>query len=486
MRPLKPPTGASAPRRGLVTRTHSPKTNTSPLQTFPTSHTSSPSSMVLGTPTSAAPEPLSLQPPNSSVPRAKLLPPTLAGVIEAASRLRNGQLLAFPTETVYGLGANALMESSVMEIFKVKGRPLTDPLIIHVPSAQAALDCLEFPASSAAEPSEGRAMFDRLTGVFWPGALTIVAKAKPHIPLKVSANTGYVGLRCPSHPLAIRVLESAGVPVAAPSANRFGHVSPTRASHVMSDLGSSDIAIMNGEDKREIFAVPPCQFGIESTVVKISESDRELIVLRRGAITQSQLEAAVLGNAEKGKEAAWKVVVVNTHDAMTPPPAEERKTKRRKVEPSSNGVGEGAGHIAPGQLLTHYAPDGMECYLVRPSSLVSPLLSSVNSSQTLTADGATAGGAVVIDYKGTLAGLGLGSSSPGVIQYRDLSPTGSPAEAASNLFAYLRWCEAFVGDVSKVLLCDVAAVGKGADEVQGVGDRMFRSASGKVMVLSSV
>ena len=128
-----------------------------------------------------------------------------------------------------------------------------------------------------------------------------MAKAKPHIPLKVSANTGYVGLRCPSHPLAIRVLESAGVPVAAPSANRFGHVSPTRASHVMSDLGSSDIAIMNGEDKREIFAVPPCQFGIESTVVKISESDRELIVLRRGAITQSQLEAAVLGNAEKGK-----------------------------------------------------------------------------------------------------------------------------------------------------------------------------------------
>ena len=108
-----------------------------------------------------------------------------------------------------------------MDIFKVKGRPLTDPLIIHVPSSAAALDCLDFPPSASSnKPPEGRAMFDRLSEVFWPGALTIVAKAKPHIPLKVSANTGYVGLRCPSHPLAVRVLEAAGVPVAAPSANR--------------------------------------------------------------------------------------------------------------------------------------------------------------------------------------------------------------------------------------------------------------------------
>ena len=241
-----------------------PKTVSSPpaLNTAHASTATTPGTMSSTTPVTAAAA-LNM--------RAKLLPPTLAGVSEAAARLREGKLLAFPTETVYGLGANALMESSVLEIFKVKGRPLTDPLIIHVPTAAAALKCLSFPNPvDPSCPSEGRAMFDRLSEVFWPGALTIVALAKPHIPLKVSAGTGeaqcapnacprvvgfppaltppsrttllgFVGLRCPSHPLALRVLEAAGVPVAAPSANRFGHVSPTRASHVLNDLGDSDI-----------------------------------------------------------------------------------------------------------------------------------------------------------------------------------------------------------------------------------------------------
>ncbi|GMH71497.1 hypothetical protein TL16_g05665 [Triparma laevis f. inornata] len=446
--------------------------------------------------------------------RAKLLPPTLAGVSEAAARLREGKLLAFPTETVYGLGANALMESSVMEIFKVKGRPLTDPLIIHVPSAAAALDCLSFPNPDPSAISEGRAMFDRLSEVFWPGALTIIALAKSHIPLKVSAGTGFVGLRCPSHPLAIRVLEAAGVPVAAPSANRFGHVSPTRASHVLNDLGNSDIAIMNGEDKREIFAVPACEFGIESTVVKINESGRELIVLRRGAITKGELEEAVKKKSGKTRAAKeetvfdairnWTVTIINTHDSMQQTETNinnnnnndsSTSRKRRKFEPRPahdppSTSANGAGHVAPGQLLTHYAPDGMECYLVRPSNLASDSLDSVNSNQRLDTIGALQTGAVVIDFAGELAKRGLDEDHPSglVLDYKDLSPRGDPKEAAKNLFAYLRWSEEYQGRVGRVLLADIATIcpTTESDFVAGVADRMFRSASGKVIILEEV
>lgn len=140
--------------------------------------------MVLGTPigimTSTTPLTLQSATPNTKLSAegciAKLLPPTVAGVEEASERLRAGKLLAFPTETVYGLGANALIESAVVSIFTCKGRPMTDPLIIHVPDAVAALDCVDFPSSDGAEMSEGRAIFERLTEVFWPGALTIVAR----------------------------------------------------------------------------------------------------------------------------------------------------------------------------------------------------------------------------------------------------------------------------------------------------------------------
>mmetsp|Transcript_10424 Transcript_10424/g.18874 ORF Transcript_10424/g.18874 Transcript_10424/m.18874 type:complete len:529 (-) Transcript_10424:83-1669(-) len=517
-------TNSKPQRRSLVTRTHSPKTS-SPSLTVSSWNNAAPTPMQLGTPKTASSPPAlntahastattpgtmsSTTPVTAAAAlnmRAKLLPPTLAGVSEAAARLREGKLLAFPTETVYGLGANALMESSVLEIFKVKGRPLTDPLIIHVPTAAAALECLSFPNPvDPSCPSEGRAMFDRLSEVFWPGALTIVALAKPHIPLKVSAGTGFVGLRCPSHPLALRVLEAAGVPVAAPSANRFGHVSPTRASHVLNDLGDSDIAIMNGEDKREIFAVPACEFGIESTVVKINESGRELVVLRRGAITKTQLEEAVAkksGKMRGAKEEAvfeairsWTVTIVNTHDEMKRAETKELDSnssrKRRKVDPAAAQdppASTAAGHVAPGQLLTHYAPDGMECYLVRPSglNLDADSLDDVNTNQRLDSVTALQTGAVVIDFAGELAKKGLDEDHPSglVLDYKDLSPRGDPKEAAKNLFAYLRWSEQYQGRVGRVLLADIATICRTNDFVGGVADRMFRSASGKVILLT--
>ncbi|GMI42622.1 hypothetical protein TrCOL_g4588 [Triparma columacea] len=506
----------NAPRRSLVQRTHSPKVrpngNGEALSVEKTWQGAAAtaamgggpcSPMAIGTPTGAvtATTPSTLQSctPKTSFAakgmRAKLLPPTVAGVEEASERLRSGKLLAFPTETVYGLGANALIESAVVSIFTCKGRPMTDPLIIHIPDAASALKCVEFAEGAAGEEiSEGRAVFERLTEVFWPGALTIVAKAKKHIPLKVSAGTGFVGVRCPSHPLAQRILAACGVPVAAPSANRFGHVSPTKAAHVMNDLGMSDIAVMNGEDKRELFAVPTCEIGIESTVVKINDETREVIVLRRGAITQRELEEVMKGVSGRGqgegvfqKVIEWKVVVVNTHEEMKGEGEEDGDgrviKKRRKIE--NTEVVNGEGHIAPGQLLTHYAPDGMDCFLVRPNKLKTnnELDRLKHKVQELDVEGATGGACVVIDFNGALARCGLGEGSQGVVGYKDLSKKGIVKEAAKNLFAFLRWSEELRGVAGRVLIADLAVV-KDSDEVAGISDRCFRSASGKVIELS--
>ena len=158
-----------------------------------------------------------------------ILPNTREGISKAASLIKQGGLVAFPTETVYGLGANALNEEAVLSIFKAKGRPLTDPVIIHVSTAIMATELLEI------EDDSSRQMFEILTTCFWPGPLTIIAKAKPFVPKVVSAGTGFVGVRCPSHPLAIALIIASGLPIAAPSANRFGHVSPTKARHVLAD-----------------------------------------------------------------------------------------------------------------------------------------------------------------------------------------------------------------------------------------------------------
>ena len=180
-------------------------------------------------------------------------------VEEAAHALVAGQLVAFPTETVYGLGAHAFDTAAVCRIFEVKGRPRTDPIICHVPTQEAAERLVRL------EP-RGMALLRRLSERFWPGPLTIVARACPELPDEITAGTGFVGVRCPDHALALELLTAAGVPVAAPSANRFGHVSPTRAKHVMNDLGAHEIYVLRGAEGESC-----CEVGIESTVVKIDE-----------------------------------------------------------------------------------------------------------------------------------------------------------------------------------------------------------------------
>lgn len=193
-------------------------------------------------------------------------------VAEAAELVRGGGLVVFPTETVYGLGADAFDEAAVRAIFRAKGRPSDNPLIVHV----ASFDMVE--RAAAEIPPAARRLMER----FWPGPLTLVLPASPRIARSVTAGLPTVGLRWPAHPLAERFLTLAGVPVAAPSANRSGRPSPTTYEAACHEMEGRVHAILRG---------PDCHVGLESTVVGLR--DGAAVVYRPGAIGLEALEEAL-------------------------------------------------------------------------------------------------------------------------------------------------------------------------------------------------
>lgn len=197
------------------------------------------------------------------------------GVAAAVEVIRRGGLVAVPTETVYGLAADASRPEAVLRIFLAKGRPADHPLIVHLPSAEA------LPRWAASVPASARILAD----AFWPGPLTLILKKAEAVDPCVTGGRDTVGLRVPSHPLTLAVLRAFGGGLAAPSANRFGHVSPTTAEHVRRDLGDRVELILDGG---------PCPVGIESTIVDLSEG--EPAILRLGAVTRGDLED-VLGRS---------------------------------------------------------------------------------------------------------------------------------------------------------------------------------------------
>ena len=215
----------------------------------------------------------------------------------AAQLLRDGGLVAFPTETVYGLGANACNPEAVRRIFEVKGRPADHPLILHL----ARSDNLDYWARDIPEAAW------RLAERFWPGPLTLVLRRR-YAPLAVTGGQDTVGLRVPDHPVALALLEAFGGGIAAPSANRFGRVSPTRAQHVRKELkGKVDMILEGG----------PCRVGLESTIISLAGERAQL--LRSGAIPVSALQEVL------GEEIA--------------------------APTSDQGI------RAPGMLASHYAPN---------------------------------------------------------------------------------------------------------------------------------
>ncbi|MEN6541720.1 L-threonylcarbamoyladenylate synthase [Parvibaculum sp.] len=225
-------------------------------------------------------------------------------ITRGGALLREGRLVAFPTETVYGLGADATNDRAVASIFEAKGRPTFNPLIVHV---------------SGREEAEAHARFtpeaDALARAFWPGGITLVLPrlATTPISLLVSAGLDTVALRAPAHDVAQSLIRAAGRPIAAPSANASGEVSPTRAEHVMASLGHSELLSM-------VLDGGPCPLGLESTVIGFPESGAPTL-LRPGAIAREEIER-VLG---------------------------------RPLAAADVASGE-AGRSSPGQLASHYAP----------------------------------------------------------------------------------------------------------------------------------
>jgi L-threonylcarbamoyladenylate synthase len=203
-----------------------------------------------------------------------------AAIERAVSLLRAGELVAFPTETVYGLGADAANARAVARIFAAKGRPADHPVIVHLPDASHA------GRWAAAMPEAAR----RLADAFWPGPLTLILCRAAGVADIVTGGQDSVGLRVPSHPVARALLAAFGGGIAAPSANRFGRISPTRASHVADDLGAAVALILDGGD---------CAVGIESTIVAVT--DGAPMLLRPGAIGLREL-AAVLGTAPRAPD----------------------------------------------------------------------------------------------------------------------------------------------------------------------------------------
>jgi L-threonylcarbamoyladenylate synthase len=193
---------------------------------------------------------------------------TSLSISEAAEIIRAGGLVAFPTETVYGLGANALDAAAVQKIFEMKGRPATSPLIVHVASVEMARTIV----------TEWPPLAEELARQWWPGPLTMVLGKRSPVPANVTAGLLTVGIRMPNHPLALALIEATGVPIAAPSANRFTGLSPTTADHVKAAFGDA-VPVLDGG---------PCSVGIESTVIAIEGS--KLKLLRPGMIDLGEME----------------------------------------------------------------------------------------------------------------------------------------------------------------------------------------------------
>lgn len=258
---------------------------------------------------------------------------TPEAIDEAARVLRDGGLVAFPTETVYGLGADAGSDSAVAKIFAAKGRPSDHPLIVHVPAGATGTEALArfaLPLPSFAQ---------KLVRAFWPGPLTLIVARQPGVGAAAAGGQDTIGLRCPSHPVAQALLAACarqGVHgVAGPSANRFGRVSPTTALHVQEEFGDELLVIDGG----------PCEVGIESTIVDCSRGAP--VLLRPGAITRGQIEAAC-GEALRDKEdlAAPDPRASGTLEAHYAPSAKVRLMDAKALQTGLDVLGANAAHIA--------------------------------------------------------------------------------------------------------------------------------------------
>ncbi|WP_421953806.1 L-threonylcarbamoyladenylate synthase [Polaromonas sp.] len=249
-------------------------------------------------------------------------------ILQAARRIQSGGLVGFPTETVYGLGADASSDAAVAGIFAAKGRPSDHPLIVHVADSAQVKDYASSVPPFAAS----------LMKAFWPGPLTVILPRKPGVAAAAAGGQNSVGLRCPAHPVALAFLKACNTGVAGPSANRFGRVSPTTAQHVAGEFGEELLVLDGG----------PCTVGIESSIVDCTRG--RPVLLRPGVLTRDQLEAAcgepVLTKDEALVEEGAAPRASGTLEAHYAPNARVRLMDAGPIQTALDLLGTEAAHIA--------------------------------------------------------------------------------------------------------------------------------------------
>jgi L-threonylcarbamoyladenylate synthase len=319
-------------------------------------------------------------------------PAAIEAIDRAAQILRDGGLVAIPTETVYGLGANALDSEAVGRIFEAKQRPTWDPIIVHVAMAKMIDELV------TGVPEKAR----RLMEAFWPGPLTLLLPRSAVVPDAVTAGRPLVGVRMPSHPVALELIRRAGVPIAAPSANRFAHISPTTAAHVLHDLDGRIDAVLDAG---------PTARGVESTV--LDSSTTPMTIYRSGAVTEEQIRAV-----------AGAVVQFRNEDKASEEPGE--------ALPS------------PGVGIRHYAPRARLVLIDVPELELGARLKEAAEKR-----------------RGEALGVMLpeGISAPPEVDVARLFAWGrwdAPEELAQRLYAGLRALDA---SGCSVILCPLPALG---------------------------
>jgi L-threonylcarbamoyladenylate synthase len=344
------------------------------------------------------------------------LEPDASSIERAAALLRHGELVIFPTETVYGLGADALQTQAVERIFTAKGRPFSDPLIVHI----ATLDTLATLVTGIPQQAY------RLAQAFWPGPLTLILPAGARVPKLVTAGLETVAVRMPRHPVALALIRAVGAPIAAPSANRFMHISPTTAQHALADLGGRVPLILDGGY---------CEVGVESTVLDLCAEVPT--ILRPGGVSLEALRTLLPEVQPPQKHAITPFN--DLHDEMV--------------------------QKAPGQLLVHYAP-AVPTFLFdgEVEAMCSAMLAKVRKHQQ---EGEQVG--VLIADEDLPA-----FQESGAFVYT-LGTATDAGQVAARLFAGLRTLEE-AG--AQVIFCR-------SFEGQGLGlavrDRLLKAAGGKVV-----
>lgn len=363
---------------------------------------------------------------------------TIEDIKSAGEIIAGGGIVAFPTETVYGLGANALDEEAVKKIYKAKGRPSDNPMIVHI----SQIDDIREIADVTSHTMSAQALenFNRCADAFWPGPLTMVLPKKEVVPLTTTGGLDTVAIRMPSHKTARMLIEYSGCPIAAPSANLSGKPSPTTAEHTLDDMDGRIDAIICGGD---------CQVGIESTVVDMRND--EPVILRPGRITAEDLSNAIRGLVFL--HPSLKIRAVSQKNADVSQTNEDLSQKNADMSQKNEGLSQTNEDMSqnmvarsPGMKYKHYAPDAeMQIFISDTNDRVKALKTAEKEANRLKAMG----------------------KKPTIISFED------GIEAAHDLFRSLR-------DADKAGYDVILAVGVSDDENGGVGfavmNRMLKSA----------